>query len=110
MGMPPQDMPDTGPVNFDMIMRLRNAARGGPSMEGAAKRKLGQFGEPAPTDPTQELVDGKTPEDMVMEDIEKGINAVNEPPDITITAATTMQRYGAIQEYLMRAKGEMPSA
>lgn len=109
MGMPPQDMPDTGPVNFDMIMRLRNAARGSSGLQDAAKRKLGQFGEPV-SDPSQELVDGQTPEDLVMSDIEKGLNAVNEPPDINNTAATTMQRYGAIQEYLMRAKGEMPNA
>jgi len=83
-------------------MSMRNSARGQTDLQGAAQRRLQGSQD-------QELVDGQTPDDVVLSDIEQQEAASVEPPDITQNAATTMMRYGAIQEYLMRAQGQIPN-
>lgn len=107
MSMPPQDpnMQDPmaqSPISMDMIMKLRNDARGQTDMQGAAARRLGQS-ENAP------LLDGKSPDQMVVDDMQEQMDSQIEPPDIDEGAAKVMMKYGAIQQYLDQARGMMPS-
>lgn len=99
---------------MDMIMALRNAARSRMGNPDAARRRLGRNQNSqrmgTGTNPeTGELADGQTPEDIMLADMQEMLDAEVEPPEITNTAADTMMRYGAIQDYLMRAKGELPN-
>lgn len=108
MSMPPQDpsMQDPmqqSPITMDMIMKLRNDARGQTDMQGAAARRLGQSSENGP------LLDGKTPDEMVVDDMQEQMDSEIEPPDIDEGAAKTMMKYGAIQQYLDQARGMMPN-
>lgn len=123
-----------GPLTFEMLMALRNAARNrrqgsmgpqGGGLQGAAQRRLASAGPGAgpvaPVSPGEEmmppegmeepgaLIGDQTPEDLVLSDLQNALDAAIEPPDITQSAATTMMRYGAIQEYLARARGELPN-
>lgn len=114
MPMPPEQEQE-GPISFDLLMKLRNAARTRMGQPEAAARRLAANQESGPmemgTDPrTGVLAEGQTPEEMVISDIQNQMDAEIEPPDIPNTAANTMMRYGAIQEYLMRARGELPNA
>lgn len=111
---PQQPQGSEGPISFDMIMQLRNAARGGRSSgnatnEGAAQRRLTQNqnslnGEEG----GEQLANGQTPDQMVITDMQQQMEAEVEPPELTRNAATMMMRYGTIMDYLMRARGEMP--
>lgn len=121
-------MQPEGPITFDMIMTLRNAARqqqGTQGKQDAAQRRLesrSSFQSMAPpvssespsgggTDPSRDvLANNQTPEDMMISDLQEQLDSQVEPPDITNTAAETMMRYGVIQDYLMRARGELPNA
>lgn len=121
-----------GPLTFEMLMALRNAARNrrqgsmgsqGGGLQGAAQRRLASAagagpvapvspGEMMPPEGMEEpgaLIGDQTPEDLVLSDLQNALDAAIEPPDITQSAATTMMRYGAIQEYLARARGELPN-
>lgn len=117
MTTPMQPQEQEGPISFDLIMKLRNAARTKQGQPDAAARRLasGGFNQGGPvstgTDPANgTLVDGQTPEEIMVQDLQDTLDAEIEPPDITNTAANTMMRYGAIQDYLMRARGELPNA
>lgn len=121
-------MQPDGPITFDMIMTLRNAARqqqGNRDKQGAAQRRLesrtASQGSSPPvssqspsgggTDPSRGiLANGQTPEDMMISDLQEQLDSQVEPPDITNTAAETMMRYGVIENYLLRARGELPNA
>lgn len=122
MTTPQGMMGPQSPVSFEMLMQLRNAARGKQDMQGAAQRRLEGNTSPVSAGetpmPQQEpmqpqapgtVVGDQTPEDIVLADMEEQMNEINEPPDINMTAANTMMRYGAVQEYLARARGEMPN-
>lgn len=114
--MQPEAEPQS-PIPFEMIMRMRNAARTKQGMQGAAQRRLGNPSS-APVSPENmsdepqepgDIVGNQTPDDAVISDIQNQMDEMREPPDINMTAANTMMRYGAIQEYLARARGEMPN-
>lgn len=115
MTTPMQPMGSESPLDYETLMSLRNNARGQTNMGGAAQRRLsgmpqqaeGMMSEGAP--PGQELMDGQTPDDMIISDMQEEEDAMIEPPDITQSAAQTMMRYGMVQEYLMRARGEIPN-
>lgn len=105
MSMPPQDptMQDPmqqSPITMDMIMKLRKDAQGQSDMSGAASRRLGN--QP------QTLENGETPDDIVVQDMQDQMDSEIEPPDIDESAAKTMMKYGAIQQYLDQARGVMP--
>lgn len=99
---PNQANQQEGPVSWDMLMSLRQSAQGKSGLQGAAERRLG-------TNNQQDIVPGQTPDDVMLSDIEEQENASIEPPDIPQGFATTMMRYGAIQDYLMRAQGQIPN-
>lgn len=119
MGMPMPPMgqmsqqEQEGPITMEMIMALRNAARGQSDRQGAAQRRLERNQEGPPemdTDPqTGVLAEGQSPEEIMLNDLQEQMDAEIEPPEISNTAADVMMRYGAIQEYLMRARGEIPN-
>jgi hypothetical protein len=94
-----------------MLMSLRNAARNkqGSSLQGAVQRRLsGVSSDPHEPEQEGDIVGNQTPEDVVVSDIEAQQQEEIEPPDIPNSAAQVMMRYGMIQNYLARARGEMP--
>src|SRR5690606_27106596 len=88
----------------------RRLAIAGPGAGRKAQESPGE--EVMPTEGMEEtgaLSEDQTAEDLVLSDLQNALDAAIEPPDITQSAATTMMRYGAIQEYLARARGELPN-
>lgn len=114
MSMPMEPV-HQGPIDFDTLMALRNQARERQqgSLQGAASRRLEQRSQqpdvmPQEGQSSNAVLDGKSPDELVVEDIQREEEESIEPPDITQSAAQTMMRYGAIQRYLMAARGELP--
>lgn len=90
------------PITMEQLMQLRNSAMGAQDMSGAAGRRLGTMGQ----DPNA-IVDGKSPEDLMLDQAAQDQQV--EPPDINPESAKTMMMYGSVLDFLMRAKGEIPS-
>lgn len=127
----PQDpnamMPQQGPVTGDMIMALRREAmqqQGMPTdQSGAINRRLqgqgqnasqGQPSQPGqfPNDPNQQdgnnpLVQGQSPTQIQLNDIQAQQEAATPPPDIPQAAAEMMMKYGAVLQFLQEAKGQI---
>lgn len=115
---------DEGPIPFNLLMALREAAKQRQGMDpefesmnqqassvspmqGAAMRRLEGTASLQPDEMDSEELN---PEEMMMQDLKEEQDASIQPPDITQSAAQTMMRYGAIARYLMQARGEIPSA
>lgn len=102
MAMPMEEQFIPGPIDFNTLMAMRNAARGQTSLQGAASRRLSQQ-----QGSSQEILPGKTPDQLILEDMEREQAESMELPDIPQDAATTMMRLGAIQQYLRAARGDV---
>lgn len=83
------------PITMEQLLQLRTAAMGQQDLSGAANRRLNE----------DVLVNGKTPEDIVLEQAAQDQQV--DPPDINPESAKTMMMYGSVLDYLMRARGEL---